>query len=355
MIIHLPHLPLSASSVRTSRTSSAACGARVRESSLRIAERIATIAPKFWSIIILPILCCLPAALSGQNISQLSTLTCASASVTGSFQDPCLLTLSGPAPQGGLSVVLRSNHPAVSVPASVTIPADATSVGFYAAIDYTDQTSQGATLIAVANWVAVIFDLNLVPSTGILSPSTKSLSFGNAAIDKVATMPLTLTDSGTLPMTLSGATVTGSGFSASGVNFPVTLNPGQAVTLSVAFNPASAGTVAGQITISSTDTSSTISTVVVTLTGTGVTATQHNVNLSWESPSNSTVPIEGYHVYRGTGTSSSYSLLSSTSDTQTTYTDSTVQSGQTYMYYIKSVSASGVESDPSNTTTVTIP
>jgi fibronectin type 3 domain-containing protein len=40
---------------------------------------------------------------------------------------------------------------------------------------------------------------------------------------------------------------------------------------------------------------------------------------------------------------------------QTAYTDMTVQSGKNYDYVVKSVDSSGVESTPSNTTTVAIP
>jgi len=42
-------------------------------------------------------------------------------------------------------------------------------------------------------------------------------------------------------------------------------------------------------------------------------------------------------------------------ETQTAYTDTGVQGGQSYIYYVTSVDSSGVESAPSNTTTVTVP
>jgi fibronectin type 3 domain-containing protein len=42
-------------------------------------------------------------------------------------------------------------------------------------------------------------------------------------------------------------------------------------------------------------------------------------------------------------------------DTQTVYVDNTVESGLTYHYYVKTVSDSGVESPPSNSTVVTVP
>ncbi len=50
-----------------------------------------------------------------------------------------------------------------------------------------------------------------------------------------------------------------------------------------------------------------------------------------------------------------YQLLTSSVDTQTTYTDSTVQAGQTYDYIVASVDDSGVESAPTSPIAVTIP
>jgi len=120
----------------------------------------------------------------------------------------------------------------------------------------------------------------------------------------------------------------------------------------VQFDPATAGTATGTLNISSN--SSQTPSITVSISGTGVIVT-HEVALTWNAPSSSSVPITGYHVYRSTGSSSSYSLLTSSEDTQTTYTDSAVQSGQTYSYYVKSVDSAGDESAPSNSTTVSIP
>jgi fibronectin type 3 domain-containing protein len=80
----------------------------------------------------------------------------------------------------------------------------------------------------------------------------------------------------------------------------------------------------------------------------------HQVELSWAPPSNSSVPVAGFKIYRASGTASSFAVVNSM-DLQTAYADSSVQTGQTYQYYVTSVDSSGVESSPSNTTTVTIP
>jgi fibronectin type 3 domain-containing protein len=81
----------------------------------------------------------------------------------------------------------------------------------------------------------------------------------------------------------------------------------------------------------------------------------HEVDLSWEAPSNSPTQVVGYRVYRSSGGASSYSLLNASLNSGTTYLDQTVQSGSKYSYQVKSVDIAGVESGPSNIVSVTIP
>jgi len=52
-------------------------------------------------------------------------------------------------------------------------------------------------------------------------------------------------------VTVSAASVAGSGFSVSGATFPLTLNPTQTATVSVEFNPTVAGSANGTLTITS--------------------------------------------------------------------------------------------------------
>jgi len=183
-----------------------------------------------------------------------------------------------------------------------------------------------------------------------LTVSPSLLAFGNVAIGSSATLPVTLTSSGGSAVTVNSATLSGSSFTMSGATFPVTLSPQQSITLQVQFAPAATNSATGMLTISSN--SSTNGTVGVSLSGAGAL---HQVNLSWQAPSSSSDPVAGYHIYRATGSSSSYSLLNSPVDTQTSYVDSVVTSGTNYTYYVKSVDASGNESSPSNSVTVTIP
>ncbi len=183
-----------------------------------------------------------------------------------------------------------------------------------------------------------------------LTVNPGSLAFGSIAVNNSMTQTLILSSSGSAPVTVSALTVAGAGFSLSGASAPITINPGQNVSLTVQFSPTAAGAATGQITITSN--SATSGTIVVGLSG---TATQHQVDLAWNAPAASPDPLAGYHVYRSLSGANTYQFLGTVDISITTYSDTTVQGGVSYDYVVKSVDTSGVESAPSNTTTVTIP
>jgi hypothetical protein len=184
-----------------------------------------------------------------------------------------------------------------------------------------------------------------------LTVTPTSLSFGSVIVKSAATQSLTLTSTGTLPVTVNSVSITGAGFTIVGGSFPVTLTPNQSMTLQVQFEPSAAGLATGELTISSNSTTG--APAVVSLSGTG-TAVAHEVDLFWNAPSSSPDPIAGYNVYRSIG-SGAAKLINLSIDTQTAYVDSAVVSGTTYSYMVKSVDNKGVESVPSNQITVTIP
>jgi hypothetical protein len=290
-----------------------------------------------------------------------------------------------------------------------------------------------------------------VASAGVLSTSDSSLNFGSIPVNGNATQSETLTNSGGTTITVTQANVSGNGFSASGLNLPLTLTPGQSFTFAAKFNPAGGGdatgsisvvsdasdpsvtitlagtaTVAGQLavspatldfgsvtvgqnksltaTLTATGSSVTVSnagtstaeftlsglslpltlsagksaTFTVTfkpsssgaaaanasftsnasnpsaqqnLTGTGTAAPQHSVALLWNASSSSVV---GYNVYRGTRSGGPYAQITAMNP-DTTFVDSTVQSGQTYFYVTRAVDGNGKESANSNQTQAVIP
>jgi hypothetical protein len=293
--------------------------------------------------------------LSGTGLSAstptLTSLSCTSSSFTGAGTDSCALAVNAAAPSGGFKVSVSSNNSAVAVPASETIAAGATTASFTATVSSVS-SAQTVTLTASAGGVAETFALLLGETAATLRVNANTIAFGNVNLNSPATQTLILTSTGGAAVTVSTATVSGSGFTVSGVNFPITLNPNQTATLSVEFDPTAAGTVTGQLTISSN--SSTGSSAVISLTGTGA-ATSYQVNLTWDAPTSSTDPVAGYSVFRSPSGASSYTQLNSTATTQTTYTDTNVTNGQTYDYIVESVDATGVQSVPSNTTVVPIP
>jgi hypothetical protein len=181
-----------------------------------------------------------------------------------------------------------------------------------------------------------------------LTVSSSTVAFGNVAVGTTSTQSVTLTSSGTAAVIVSGATLSGTGFTMSGATFPLTLSAGQTATLSLQFDPATSGAATGNLTITSDASSN--STAIAALSGTGVPLA---VDLSWDAPSDPA--ISGFNIYRATGSSSSFSRLNTSVTSPASYMDATVQDGITYQYYVTTVDSTGAESVPSNTTTVVTP
>lgn len=82
------------------------------------------------------------------------------------------------------------------------------------------------------------------------------------------------------------------------------------------------------------------------MTATGSCSTTLAATLSWTAGSEW---AEAQEIWRSTATGSDGTLLATTSATATSYTDSTVASGATYYYRVKSVKAAWVESSAETT------
>ncbi|HEY0704543.1 MAG TPA: choice-of-anchor D domain-containing protein [Candidatus Acidoferrales bacterium] len=107
--------------------------------------------------------------------------------------------------------------------------------------------------------------------TGVAAPITlspNSLAFGNETVNVPATKPVTVTNSGTSPITITSITVTG----ANTVSFQQTNNCGSTIpspgscTITVTFKPTGAGARSASVTLIDN-----VGTQNVPLTGTGVT------------------------------------------------------------------------------------
>ena len=189
-----------------------------------------------------------------------------------------------------------------------------------------------------------------VAATRVLGLSSSSLSFGSVNVGSNSSLTTTLTNNGNSNVTISGVTVSGTGYSDSGVTSGETLTPNQSVTITAQFAPAAAGLVSGSVSIASNATNSPSA---ITLSGTGVAAASHSVALSWTASSS---PVSGYNVYRGTTSNGPYpTKLNNSLVTAVGYSDSTVTDGTTYYYVVTAVDSSNVESVDSNQATAVIP
>ena len=204
---------------------------------------------------------------SAANSPELSSFNCDQVAVTGAGSNSCTVTLGAAAASGGFAVNLASNNTAVMAPASVTVAAGSTTASFTATVSAVSSV-QMVTLTASAGGVAETFVLQLGTAMATLSLNATTIGFGNVNLNSPATQSLILTSTGGVPVTVSAATVIGSGFTISGSPFPITLNPNQTATLSVRFDPIVAGTASGTLAIVSTSLTNPIA--IIGLSGTGV-------------------------------------------------------------------------------------
>jgi hypothetical protein len=106
----------------------------------------------------------------------------------------------------------------------------------------------------------------VVAATVSVSPT--SVNFGSVQVGRSGTQSETLTNSSGSSLTVSQVNVIGAGFSTAGLGVPLTLAPGQSVTVSVGFTPQVGGSSSGSLSVISNGLNPT---VAVSLSGTGFT------------------------------------------------------------------------------------
>ena len=79
-----------------------------------------------------------------------------------------------------------------------------------------------------------------------------------------------------------------------------------------------------------------------------------HVTLSWDAPTEDAAAVTGYQVLRAQGDGQATILEGDTMSTSTTYTDSTVEDGETYTYQVRA-RRGGMAGEESDTVEVTIP
>jgi len=184
---------------------------------------------------------------------------------------------------------------------------------------------------------------------GALTSNLPSLSFNSVNVGSNSSLSVILTNGGTANISITGVSVTGAGYTPSGVSTGLIIAGGATATLTIKFAPAAAGLVNGSVTVTSnaTDPSLTIG-----LSATGVQPTSHSVALSWTA---STSSVSGYDVLRAAVSGGPYTQVNTSLITTTQFTDSTVVSGQTYYYVVVAVNSSNQQSTDSNQVSATVP
>ena len=189
------------------------------------------------------------------------------------------------------------------------------------------------------------------PGTKSLAASASSLSFGNVKVGGSSALGVTITNAAPTSIAISNVSISGAGYSASGLPTGQMLAPGQTATLHVTFTPSATGNMAGTVTVASNAADQALT---VSLSGTGVQSSSaaHSVMLSWLPSSAATL---GYNVYRSSSSNANFTKLNSAPLATTQYDDSAVQAGQTYFYAATSLDSANVESGFSNQVSATIP
>ena len=223
------------------------------------------------------------------------------------------------------------------------------SVTFTATFTPTSAGATSGSLSVVSN--ASNSPLNIALSgtgtaSGTLAVSPTSLSFGNVVVGSSSALNGSLTAGGA-SVTVTSASLNNSEFVLSGFSAG-TIAAGQSISFTVTFTPQASGATSASLSFASNASNSP---AVQSMTGTGTAQTQHTVNLAWTASADAV----GYNIYRGTVSGGPYTMINTSLDGTTAYTDSTVVSGQTYYYVATAVDSESQESGYSNQAQAVVP
>jgi len=140
--------------------------------------------------------------------------------------------------------------------------------------DRREKSKVGLVLIALA--ISAVVPRAAHGATGTLTASLSSVSFGSVPVGSKSSQAVLLKNTGGAALKLVDVSLSGTGFSQAGLVAPLVLTPGNTVSVTVAFAPTTAGSVAGSLVLGSNATNSALA---IPLSGTGVTATR-TVSLS---------------------------------------------------------------------------
>jgi len=103
-------------------------------------------------------------------------------------------------------------------------------------------------------------------ATGQLTLTPGSVDFGSVRVGKTKTVSVTMANSGNATVTVSGDTLTGTGYRISGITMPLNLKVGASLTFRLSFTPKTTGSSSGQLQLLSDASNSPL---LMPLTGSG--------------------------------------------------------------------------------------
>ena len=130
----------------------------------------------------------------------------------------------------------------------------------------------------------------VTPATLTGTPST--LTFTNVVVGQNQSQTQTAMNSGGVNATISSATVSGTGFSISGISAPLTLTPGQSASFSITFTPPLANNFSGSVAITSNASNPNL-TLALSRTGTAAAAGSLSVSPTTVAVGNVVVGTSG--------------------------------------------------------------
>jgi len=112
---------------------------------------------------------------------------------------------------------------------------------------------------AMNGWTCVtVAQLQAALGTIYLNESNNYYNFGTIPVNTSITTTVTLSSTGTQPVNITNLSIGGSYYSFTGAKAPLSLNPGQTVTLTIKFTPTKTGTFTATLLINSNSTTPTL-------------------------------------------------------------------------------------------------
>ena len=248
-----------------------------------------------------------PASLSFSNVKVGS-----SASVVTTLRNTgtANVTLSGISASASVFSAAGMAAPVLMVPGeslALTVKFSPTSAGTSNASISLVNSQGGITSISVSG-TAIQSGLTVSPG---------SITFGNVVTNLTNTQTVQVVNPSAISVTITSANITGTGFSTSGLNLPLTLNAGQSTTFNVQFNPKTVAVSTGSLTLASNASNSPSA---LALTGTGIAAgLSLSVNPSSVNFGNVTVSNTASRSITVTNTGNSNVAISNVSLTGATF------------------------------------